>query len=194
MLPVVLASTSASRRALLRAAGVAHTAVAPPVDEDAVQAPTPDALAAARALAKALSVDAPGALVIGSDQVGHLDGVAFGKPTDPADHLRRLQALRGATHTLVTAAVVRFGDARVELVDHTRLTFRADVSDDELRAYVATGEGSHCAGGYAVEGLGANLIERIDGDHPSVLGLPLYAVLGALRGFGWRPSFQRVAG
>lgn len=192
-IPVVLASTSSTRQALLRAAGVAFSAVSPPVDEAAIAASSPEALADARALAKALSVDVPGAIVIGSDQVAHIDGRAFGKPTNVGDHRRRLRELRGATHTLTTVAVVRFGAEHVTIMDHARLTFRADVTDAEIDAYVATAEGSYCAGGYAVEGLGANLIARIDGDHPSVLGLPLYAVLGALRGFGWRPTFQRRA-
>lgn len=189
---VVLASTSPARIALLRQAGVACTPVAPDVDEAAIHAPTPEALAAARAAAKCAAVAVPGAIVLGADQVAHLDGVAFGKPLDPADHRARLRQLRGRTHTLTTAACLRLDDRVVALSVDAHVTFRADVSDDELDAYVATGEGSYCAGGYAVEGLGAALIAAIDGDWTSVLGLPLYAVLGAMRELGWRPAFQKL--
>ena len=68
---------------------------------------------------------------------------------------------------------------------------RVSDCDEELDTYVATGEASGCAGGYAVEGLGANLIARIDGDYLNVLGLPLLDVVGALRALGWRPTFPR---
>ncbi len=192
--PIILASTSAARIALLRAAGIRFEARSPPVDEATITAPTPAELAMARARAKAFAVHVPGAIVIGSDQVAHLHGRPFGKPDDPADHRRRLRELRGATHTLSTAAVVRFGDENVATISHTRIRFRADLGDDELDAYVATGEGSYCAGGYAAEGLGAQLIAEIDGDYPSVLGLPLFAVVDALRRFGWRPTFPRASG
>lgn len=186
-LPIVLASTSPARIAMLRAAGIACAAVAPKVDEDAIVAATPAALAVARAAAKCDAVRVPGAVVIGADQVAHLDGVAFGKPAGPDDHRARLRQLRGRTHVLSTAACVRLGERRVALHTDVRVTFRADLADAELDAYVATGEGSYCAGGYAAEGLGGNLIAAIDGDWFSVLGLPLYPVIGALRELGWRP-------
>jgi septum formation protein len=186
---IVLASTSPARIALLRAAGVVCRGVAPPVDESRILAPTPPELAMARAIAKAEAVRAPGEVVIGADQVAHIGGEAFGKPLDPADHRARLRQLRGATHTLTTAAVLRFDAETLRLQTQVTLHFRADLTDAEIDAYVATGEGSFCAGGYAVEGLGANLIASIEGDYFSVLGLPLLEVIGGLRAFGWRPTF-----
>lgn len=188
-LPVVLASTSPARLGLLRAAGIECLGVAPGVDESRILAPTPQALAIARADAKSSAVQIAGAIVIAADQVAHIDGIAFGKPTDPDDHRVRLRQLRGRTHTLTTAVCVRL-DARLErLASHAHLHFRADLTDDELDAYVETGEGSGCAGGYAVEGLGAHLLAAIEGDYFSVLGLPLLEVIDTLRAFGWRPTF-----
>jgi septum formation protein len=192
-LPIVLASTSPARLALLRAAGIVCTGVSPGVDESRILAVTPAALAVARADAKANAVQVPGAIVIGADQVAHIGGQPFGKPDDPDDHRARLRQLRGRTHTLTTAVCIRL-DTRVErLVSHAHLRFRADLSDAEIDAYVSTGEGSGCAGGYAVEGLGAHLIASIDGDYFSVLGLPLLDVIDTLRALGWRPSFSARA-
>ena len=186
---VVLASTSPWRLRMLRDAGIACTGVTPPVDEDTLQDPDPVRLAELRAAAKARSIHAPDACVIGADQVAHLDGEAFGKPRDPADHVDRLRRLRGRAHTLSTGVVMRHGGAEHAFVEHTVLHFREDVSDAEIEAYVRTGEGSGCAGGYAAEGLGAQLVRRIDGDFFNVLGLPLLRVIDILRGIGWRPTF-----
>ena len=188
-IPVVLASTSPARLALLRAAGIVCTGVAPGVDESRILAPTPSELAMARAVAKAEAVPVPGAIVIGADQVAHLDGETFGKPLDPADHRGRLRQLRGRTHTLTTAVYLRLDARTARIRADAHLRFRADLSDAEIDAYVATGEGSGCAGGYAVEGLGANLIAAIDGDYFGVLGLPLLDVIANLRLLGWRPTF-----
>lgn len=191
--PVVLASTSPSRMALLRAAGIAFTAVSPPVDESTVQDTDPVRVAEGRAALKAGAVHVPGSIVIGADQVAHLDALRLSKPKDPADHRAQLRLLRGRVHTLSTGVVVRL-DAREErFVLQSRLRFREDVTDAELDAYVATGEGSYCAGGYAAEGLGAQLIAEIEGDFFNVLGLPVLHVIGALRRFGWRPSFPHAS-
>lgn len=192
---VWLASTSPWRRRLLQAAGVRVEVEAPGTDERAVDLPDPVALARELARRKALAVAErhPGDWVIGSDQVGFDPrvGEPFGKPEDPDDHLMRLRALVGRPHVLVTGvALIRVGvDGAVEeevFDERTTLHVRADLSEDELRAYVATGEGSGCAGGYAVEGLGAFLFDRIDGDWFNVVGLPLLGLMSALRRRGWR--------
>ena len=189
--PLLLASASPWRLALLRDAGIPCDALPADVDEAALVAADPVATAALRARAKAEAVArlAPDAWVLGADQVAHLDGEAFGKPVSPDDHRRRLRQLRGRTHRLSTAICLIADGARSERVAHTDLTFRADLSDDELDAYVATGEGSGCAGGYRAERLGAQLIARVDGDWSNVIGLPLPEVIGLLRGLGWRPRF-----
>lgn len=192
---VWLASTSPWRRRLLQAAGVRVEVEAPGTDERAVTLPDPVALARELARRKALAVAErhPGDWVIGSDQVGFDPeiGEPFGKPDDPGDHLRRLRALAGRPHVLVTGVALirvgRDGEVDEEVFDErTTLHVRADLSDDELRAYVATGEGSGCAGGYAIEGLGAFLFERIEGDWFNVVGLPLLGLMSALRERGWR--------
>ena len=188
---LVLASTSSSRRAMLSAAGVAYRAIPPGVDERAYDDADPATLAAQLAHAKAAAVAArePTSWVIGSDQVGWLDGERLDKPEDPSDHLRRLQRMRGRPHTLHTAwTLLGPGTTRVDGATTVTLWMRADLSDAELAAYVATGEGSRCAGGYALEGRGAALFSRYEGDWFSVLGLPLLDVLDALRRHGWAPE------
>lgn len=188
MKPILLASTSPWRLALLRDVGIPCAAVDPAVDESRVDAPTPEGLAVARARAKALAVARarPDALVIGADQVAHLDGLAFGKPEDEARWLERLRALRGRTHWLSTGVALAEGEQVEELVVTTGVRFRADVEDEELRAYVRWGEAAGCAGGYQAERLGAWLIEGIEGDWWNVIGLPVNALIGRLRARGWR--------
>lgn len=188
---LILASTSPTRRKILESAGIIATAISPGVDEDARGIEDPVALAGALALRKALAIEpGPDTWVLGSDQVAYdpeLRAQLWGKPTDPVDHLGRLMACRGRVHDLATgwALVGPDGATRVG-VERAHMHVRADLTDEELAAYVATGEGSQCAGGYAVEGLGAFLFERIDGDWYTVLGLPLFPILGALRDLGWR--------
>jgi septum formation protein len=185
---IVLASTSPWRRKLLTDAGLVVRARSPGVDERAVTADGPVALALELARRKADAVAAlePGAWVIGADQVVHQAGEVFGKPLDADDHAARLRSMRGRAHELVTGWALRGPGGPVEGVATTRLVVRADVTDAEIDAYVASGEGSGCAGGYAVESRGVFLFEAIDGDWFNVIGLPLLDVLGALRARGWR--------
>ena len=187
--PIILASTSPARLELFRNAGIACTGVAPGVNESRLQHAEPTALATLRATAKARAVDVAGACVIGADQVAWMEGDVFGKPHDADDHRARLRLLRGRTHTLTTATVIRYGGSEHRLLVETRIRFRADLSDEEIDAYVACGEGSGCAGGYAAEGWGGQLIASIDGDFFNVLGLPLLEVITTLRNFGWRSAF-----
>lgn len=189
--PLLLASTSRWRQELLAAAGIRCSLVAPPADEASVDDPDPRALAALRAHLKAASVHAlrPDAWVVGADQVAHLDGVPFGKPTSPEDHRWRLRWLRGRTHTLTSAVAVLMGADVVVFQEDTLISFRSDLSDAELDAYVDCEEGSACAGGYRAEAWGAQLIERVDGDWNNVIGLPLYPLITTLRARGWRPDF-----
>ncbi len=148
-----------------------------------------------RALAKARCVAArrPGQLVLGADQVVHLDGEWIGKPTDAEDWLRRLQAFRGRAH-LLTTAVALVDDRGEECfsVDSV-VRFRQDLTDDDLRAYILHGEAAGCAGGYMVEGRGAWLVESIEGDWTNVVGLPVFAVVGRLRNRGWRLASDGLA-
>ena len=189
---LVLASTSRWRRQLLLDAGVRCRSVDPAVDEEAIQASDPRVLAGLRAEAKAQAVAAlePGAWVLGADQVAHLDGEPFGKPRDPASWLRRLQSLRGRTHTLTTAVVLITPVGIDRFSVDSGVQFRSDLEDAELRAYVDSGEAAGCAGGYMVERRGAWLVERIDGDWTNVIGLPVFDVVARLRRLGWRLGME----
>jgi septum formation protein len=189
---LVLASTSAARRAMLTAAGVPHEALAPHVDEDelkaalAAEAAAPRAVADALAEAKAVKVSRrlPAALVLGADQVLALsDGTMLDKPVDRADAAAQLRRLRGVEHRLISAAVIaENGTAVWRIADTASLAVRA-FGDGWLEAYLdAEGDAVlGCVGGYRLEGLGAQLFSRIRGDYFTVLGLPLLAVLDYLR-------------
>lgn len=187
MRTLLLASTSPWRLQMLRSAGVNVRGVPPGIGEQSTTSdPARRAIELAQRKAHAVFADHPDALVIGADQVVTDGTDIWGKPADPASHLAQLQHLRGASHRLITGLCVVSADG--EVTDHAITTMhgRADVTDAELRAYVVTGEGSGCAGGYAAEGRGAFLFERADGDWNNVIGLPLFALLGHLRQHGWR--------
>jgi len=140
----------------------------------------------ARAKARSVAVIEPDAVVIGADQVCHLEGEVFHKPADPEDHMAQLRRLRGRTHELVTGvALVGPGVERL-FDDRTTIRLR-DLSDAELGSYLRTGEGQGCAGGYQVEGVGAQLIEHVGGDWFNVVGLPVLRLISELRALGWRP-------
>lgn len=187
---IVLASRSASRRAMLSAAGVAFEAQAAGVDEDAAKAAlaglAPRDLADTLAELKALKVSArrPDALVLGSDSVVALaDGALLDKPRDrdeAADHLARMS---GGVHRLWSAAVIAEGGAAVwRRVDGARLHVRP-LSHPFIERYLNTEWPAitECVGCFRIEGPGVQLFDRIEGDHFTVLGLPLFAVLGYLR-------------
>ncbi len=186
---LILASTSPWRRDMLLGAGLQVRAVAPGVDESLFYHDDPVLMATtlARAKARAVADRHAGAWVLGADQVVWSEGEVHGKPPSPQEHLRRLLAMRGRSHQLVTGFCI-LGPGGVEVVRHdiTTLWVRAELEEQEVRAYVHTGEGSACAGGYAVEGHGAWLFERVEGDWNNILGLPLFAVLSTLRELGWR--------
>ena len=188
---VVLASASAARAALLQGAGVAVAVEAAAIDEAEVKASLRAAGAAAAEVAESLAElkaqriarRHPGALVIGADQVLDCDGTLFDKPTDAADARRQLLLLRGRRHELVSAAVVvRDGVRLWHHVGRATLTMRR-FSDAFLDDYLdAAGDAVLASvGAYQVEGVGAQLFARIDGDYFTILGLPLLPVLDFLR-------------
>ncbi len=194
--PLVLASASASRRALLAAAGLQFEAVATGVDEDAVKREarvleaTPAVTALRLARLKAQAVQRPGAIIIGCDQILVCDGIWYDKPPTLEVARLHLLALRGRPHVLATATVaVRDG---VELWRHAatpRLTMRP-FTEAFLRRYLEA-EGRAVlttVGAYRLEGLGVHLFEAVEGEHSAILGLPLLPLLGFLRGFGLLPG------
>lgn len=186
---LVLASTSAGRRAMLTAAGVAHEAVASNVDEGAARAGFAARRLDGRALADALaelkavkvSSRRPGDLVIGCDQTLELDdGRLLDKPGD--DLAAHLRLLSGRTH-LLHAAVVAAEEGRPvwRHVGRAAMTMRV-LSDAFMAEYVSREtQAAQCVGGYRIEGLGAQLFTRIEGDVFTIVGLPLLPLLDWLR-------------
>lgn len=189
---IVLASTSPTRQAMLRNAGLEFNAAAPQVDERALVTAHPEwapgdvALRLAEAKAEDVSRRYPQSVVIGADQVLALGSRVYSKPRDTADCRRQLQELRGQTHLLISAVVcARDGKTTWSYVAEARLTMR-DFSDDFLEQYLAR-IGSDCTssvGGYKIEGLGLQLFEQVDGDHFTILGLPLIPLMNHLRRTG----------
>ena len=187
-LRLVLASASKWRREICAQVGLHVDGQDPLVDEAEIQAATPSALALARARAKADSLAGAGRVVIGCDQVCHLDGVVYGKPRNDEEHGAQLRALRGRTHELVDGISIVTPQSRFDDVVTVRVALRADLSDAEIDAYVASGDARGCAGGYRAEGPGAWLIAGVEGDWFAVIGLPIFHVLTTLRALGWRPG------
>jgi septum formation protein len=193
---LVLASASPARLATLRGAGLDPEVVVSGVDESGVEAASPAALTAELARLKAEAVDATLALddrttvLVGCDSMLELDGRAYGKPGSAATAAERWRLMRGRTGVLNTGhhVVVHRAGARDvrSAVGSTRVTF-ADLADEEVRAYVATGEPLEVAGAFTVDGLGGPFVERIEGDHHNVVGisLPLLRTLLAGLGVAW---------
>lgn len=170
-----MASASPQRRAILQEAGIPFVVMPANVEED--EAGDPAAVAEANARRKAEAV--PGALVLGADTVVALDGVIYGKPRDAEQAREYLGRLNGRTHEVV-GGIALAGRIEATAVEVTRVTFRASDSAT-LDAYVATGEWEGRAGGYAIQGRGGTLVERIDGDYLNVVGLPLERLKSLLK-------------
>jgi septum formation protein len=187
--PLLLASKSEVRRALLVAAGIPAEVLAADLDERAIEAGAsssePGAIAALLAREKALAVGRahPGRVVLGADQVLALDNKRFAKPPDRTAALAQLRALAGRVHALHSAvACVQGGAVIFEHVSVARLTMRT-LSDEFLNAYLdAAGHAvTQSVGAYQLEGVGSQLFERVEGDYFAILGLPLLEVLHFLR-------------
>jgi septum formation protein len=190
--PLVLASRSAARRALLTQAGIPTEAMASTVDERAIEAgltnATPESLARTLAEAKArdVSARAPGRLVLGADQVLSLGTECLHKPADRAEAERHLATLVGRTHRLTSAAVVMKNGAIIaEAVQAGELQMRP-LNGAQIAQYLdAAGESVLTSVGcYQIEGLGAHLFEHIACDFFTILGLPLLPLLAGLRDAG----------
>jgi septum formation protein len=187
--PLVLASKSASRRALLQGAGIPIEVLAADIDERGIQAasglsnPREIALLLAREKARAVSAHHAGSTVIGADQTLALGDRLFNKPAGRAQALAQLRDLSGHSHELNSAvAIARDGEIIFEDVSVARLTMR-QMTEAELSAYldIAGDAVTTSVGGYQLESLGIHLFERIEGDHFTILGLPLLPLLAFLR-------------
>ena len=190
---LVLASASPARLATLQAAGVEPVVVVSGVDESQVTGLAPAELALQLAELKCAAVAGrddlpPAALVLGCDSVLELDGEALGKPGDADDATRRWQAMRGRTGVLHSGHSLRdTGSGHVAAATASTRVHFADVTDDEIAAYVATGEPLQVAGAFTIDGLGGAFVTGIEGDHHTVVGvsLPLLRELLAELGHAW---------
>ena len=187
---LILASTSAIRRQMLDAAGVDYLAVKPDVDEDMVKErlSDPAEIAGELAVAKALSI--PGPWVIGSDSVVSVAGRLFDKPRDRDDAADHLRFFSGKPMELISAvALVSEGQRGWQHVERARLQVR-DLSAAFIADYLDAEwpEVGYTVGVFRLEGRGVQLFESIDGDHFTILGMPLLPLLGALRERGLVPS------
>ena len=178
---LVLASSSPRRRQLLEMLGIPIQVVAPNIPEVRRPVETPIDYVERLAREKALSV--PGSLVLGADTTVIVRDQVLEKPADSNEALAMLRKLQGRTHQVVTSVALVADGSLHQATDITNVTFRR-VDDAMLEAYVATGEPMDKAGAYGIQGYGAALVERIDGDFFSVMGLPLRLVLSLLEEAG----------
>ncbi|GEO98347.1 Maf family protein [Methylobacterium haplocladii] len=190
--PLILASASRTRAALLVGAGLVPESIRPDVEERRIEADAGDlapidlAIRLAEAKAEDVAGRHPDRVTVGADQVLEIDGTVLHKPADlreAADHLARLQ---GRTHALHSAVALVAGGTTETFCETARLTMRP-LDHGAIAAYLAlagTERVTSSVGGYQLEGLGIHLFSRIDGDHATVLGLPLIPLLARLRGRG----------
>ena len=171
---VVLASASPRRRELLDLIGIRHSVDPADIDESIHGAELPATHVERLAREKALKVAArhPGALVIAADTVVVLDSRIMGKPRTETDAVSMLSALSDTTHKVVTGMACALNGQLESSVDDVSVTFRR-LSEEEIREYVATGEPMDKAGSYGIQGYGATIVRRIDGDYFAVMGLSL---------------------
>jgi septum formation protein len=169
--PILLASTSAQRQAILGQLRIPFELVEPAYVEHDPPSADPVELVREHARGKARSVDGAGRVVLGVDTAVVVDGRAFGKPVDAEDAARMLCELGGRAHDVVSGLCLRTSGWEVVDDETTRVDFRP-LSDRDIAWYVATGEWEGRAGGYAIQGAGAALVERIEGDYLNVVGLP----------------------
>lgn len=184
---LILASASPRRRELLEQAGVIFTVIPSNADEDVIAGETPAeyALRVAKAKAQDVANTQPGHWVLGADTIVVIDDNILGKPKDATDGYRMLRLLSGCIHQVMTAFVLiaANGQEYTHQIVATTVTFKP-LSDEQIQEYLATGEPFDKAGAYAVQGIGAALVEKVEGSYTNVVGLPIDEVLEVLRSAG----------
>jgi septum formation protein len=169
---VILASQSPRRRDLLSLVGIAHDVQPADIDESYRPGETPRQHAERLARGKATAIDAPEAVVIGSDTIVVVDGDVLGKPRDRAHAAQMLRRLSGRSHVVMTGVAVSWRGRTVSGVEETGVTFR-QLDDAAIERYIDTGEPMDKAGAYGIQGYGATIVARVDGDYFAVMGLAL---------------------
>ncbi|MEO7683098.1 MAG: Maf family protein [Gemmatimonadaceae bacterium] len=191
-LKVVLASSSPRRHELLKLIGVDHEVIPAHADESHVPGEKPDAHAErlARTKSEAVATVRAESLVIGADTIVVVDQHILGKPRDLADAARMLRMLSNRSHVVMTAIAVTYGARTVSLVEKVTVSFR-DLTEDEIARYIATGEPMDKAGAYGIQGYGATIVRRIEGDYFAVMGLSLVRLVELMAQLGVRYDFAR---
>ena len=191
---VVLASASPRRRDLLHLIGIAHEVRPANIDETMRprEAPRRYAERLAREKASAIATRDPDLITIGADTVVVINRKVLGKPADASDAARMLRMLSGREHTVITAVAVSRGRKLRSAIEEVRVKFRR-LRDDEIDEYIAMGEPMDKAGAYGIQGYGATIVERIEGDYFAVMGLPLVRLVGLMRDVGVRYQFGNLA-
>jgi septum formation protein len=186
---VVLASQSPRRRELLNLIGIPHEVR--PADIDETLLPGEDAAEHAERLARgkvaALALD-DDAVIVGSDTIVVVDSDVLGKPRDRAQAAEMLRRLSGREHIVMTAVAVRWRGKVVSGVERVGVRFRK-IDDADIERYLDTGEPMDKAGAYGIQGFGATIVERVDGDYFAVMGLALGRLIGLFRELGLRYNF-----
>jgi septum formation protein len=182
---VVLASSSPRRRELLNLIGIAHEVRPANLDESMRPRETPrrHAERLARDKASAVAMRDPDLITIAADTIVVINRKVLGKPVDKEDAARMLAMLSGREHTVITAVAVSRGKKLRSAIEEVKVKFRR-LREEEIEAYIATGEPMDKAGAYGIQGFGATIVERIEGDYFAVMGLPLVRLIGLMREVG----------
>jgi septum formation protein len=190
---VVLASSSPRRRDLLNLIGISHEVRPANIDETMRprEVPRRHAERLAREKASVIAKRDPDVITIGADTVVVINRKVLGKPADKADAARMLKMLSGREHTVITAVAVARGKKLRSAIEEVSVKFRR-LRDDEIEAYIATGEPMDKAGAYGIQGFGATIVERVEGDYFAVMGLPLVRLIGLMRDVGVRYQFGNL--
>jgi septum formation protein len=179
---IILASASPRRAELLRAAGIECDVIPADIDERALPSETPDAYVRriAEAKARALVGRVEGRVVLAADTTVVIDSEMLGKPLDDQDAKRMLRLLSGRCHEVITGVAVLVRTEMMTMVASTSVEF-AELTDDEIDWYVATGEPRDKAGAYAIQGYASRFITRVNGSYSNVVGLPIALVYEMLK-------------
>jgi septum formation protein len=190
---VILASQSPRRRDLLNLIGIAHTVRPADIDETPRAGESPIACVErlARAKARRIAAGEPDALVIAADTIVVVDDHLLNKPVDTDDARRMLRILQGRRHDVYTAVCATWAGREAAGVEDTGVWFRP-LDDRAIDAYIATGEPMDKAGAYGIQGYGATIVERVDGDFFTVVGLPLVRLTRLLAEIGISYDYGRL--